>query len=71
VSPVPAHIWRLRRAFPTLPIRVLYRHTGVGRVFLPRPPRGNPVSWPTTSVPKATRVAIEQGAADVAAVRLV
>ena len=71
VSPVPAHILRVRRAFPTLPIRVLYRRTGEGLVFLPRPPRGNPISWPTLSILEAVQIANAEGAGDVVAVRLV
>jgi hypothetical protein len=71
LSPIPTHIKRLRFAFPTLPIRVLYRRTGQGLVITPRPGGyANPRIWPTLSVSEAVHIATTEGATDVAAVRL-
>ena len=69
VSPVPRHIRLLRDAFPTLPIRVLYRISGPSRVYAQS---NGAVSktWSSLSVPEMVGVAVAAGVTDVAAVRL-
>jgi hypothetical protein len=71
VSPVPRHIRLLRTAFPTLPIRVLYRGSGQGRVDAGSSAGPNSKSWRNSlSVPEMVGAAIAAGATDVAAVQL-
>ena len=69
VSPVPRHIRLLRDAFPTLPIRVLYRDSGQGRVYA-RSDDAASKTWRNLSVPEMVGAAIAAGVTDVAAVRL-
>lgn len=78
VSPVPRHIRLLRAAFPTLPIRVLYRREGRGRVHGLWSHGEAAKFWRNSlSVPEMVGVAASEavlgigaGATDVAAVQL-
>jgi hypothetical protein len=70
-SPIPTHIEHVRRAFPTLPIRVLYYNTDEGRAVASHVGHSNPRTWPTLSIPDAVRVAAASGVNDVVAVKFV
>jgi hypothetical protein len=73
VSPVPRQLALLRGAFPTLPIRVLYRVAAsptAGRVIASVGFGGPTRSWPAPTVPEMVRIAIAAGVTDVAAERI-
>jgi hypothetical protein len=70
-SPVPHQLGLLHRAFPMLPIRLLYRGSGQGRVY-PSQNRDESKSWPSMDIHAMARVAkLVEGIPDVATVQLV